>query len=153
MTTGEATAGDGGRRGDLTWGTTPRLVRQAADVHEGRAAIVDGDVTLSYRDLAEAVHQAARAYLAAGIEAGDRVAVWAPNLVEWIVAALGAHSAGAVLIPLNTRFKGHEAGDVVQRGGARILVTVADFLDTDYVALLPRGDGAGDGRATRRRPD
>ena len=153
MTTGEATAGDGGRRGDLTWGTTPRLVRQAADVHEGRAAIVDGDVTLSYRDLAEAVHQAARAYLAAGIEAGDRVAVWAPNLVEWIVAALGAHSAGAVLVPLNTRFKGHEAGDVV-RARRRPHPRHGDRLPGHRLRRpVARGDGAGDGRATRRRPD
>jgi len=148
MTTGASQRGDEGKRGDLTWGTTPRLVRRAAENHEGRAAVVDGDVTLSYRDLAEAVHQAARAYMAAGIEAGDRVAVWAPNLVEWIIAALGAHSAGAVLIPLNTRFKGHEAGDVVLRGGARILVTVTDFLDTDYVALLREAMGP----ATAERP-
>ena len=148
MTTGEGQRGDEGKRGDLTWGTTPRLVRRAAEIHEGRAAVVDGEVTLSYRDLAEAVHQAARAYMAAGIEPGDRVAVWAPNVVEWIIAALGAHSAGAVLIPLNTRFKGHEAGDVALRGGARILVTVTDFLDTDYVALLREAMGP----ATAERP-
>ena len=145
MTTGAGAHDDEGKRGDLVWRTTPRLVRRAAEIHEGRAAVVDGDITLSYRDLAEAVHQAARAYLAAGIEAGDRVAVWAPNLVGWIVAALGAHSAGAVLIPLNTRFKGHEAGDVLLRGGARILVTVTDFLDNDYVALLREAMGPATG--------
>jgi len=139
MTEGE------GKRGDLVWGTTPRLVRQAALAHGERPAVVDGDVTLSYRDLAVAVHQAARAFMAAGIEPGDRGAIWAPNISEWIVAALGLHSAGGVLVPLNTRFKGTEAGYVLERSGAKVLLTVTDFLDTDYVALLRDAKGAAVG--------
>ena len=133
-------------RGDLLWGTTPRLVRRAAETFAGRPAVVDGDLTLSYEDLAAAVEQAARAIVAAGLQAGDRAAIWAPNLHEWIVAALGLHSAGGVLIPVNTRFKGHEAGDILDRGEARLLFTVTDFLDTDYVALLRSayGDAEGD---------
>jgi HIP---CoA ligase len=134
-------------RGDRQWGTTPRLVRQAAQTFAGRAAVVDGEVTLSFGDLAEAVQQAARAYLAAGIEPGDRVAIWAPNVHEWIVAALGLHAAGGVLIPLNTRFKGAEAGDILDRSGARLLVTVTDLLGIDYPALLRDAlGGPGDGR-------
>ena len=147
MTDGE------GKRGDLVWGTTPRLVRQAAMVHGERPAIVDGGLTLSYGDLAVAVHQAARAFMAAGIESGDRAAIWAPNISEWIVAALGLHSAGGVLVPLNTRFKGTEAGYVLERSGAKILLTVTDFLDTDYVALLRDTNGvAADGRPVDRLP-
>jgi HIP---CoA ligase len=143
-----------GKRGDLVWGTTPRLVRQAAIAHGERPAVVDGDVTLSYRDLASAVHQAARAFMAAGIEPGDRAAIWAPNISEWIVAALGLHSAGGVLVPLNTRFKGTEAGYVLERSGAKILLTVTDFLDTDYVALLREANGpVVDGRPVERLPE
>jgi len=129
-------------RGDLLWGTTPRLVRMAAETFAARPAISDGDVTMSYDDLAAAVSQAARAFLAFGLEPGDRAAIWAPNIHEWIVAALGLHSAGGVLIPINTRFKGQEAADIVERGRARLLFTVTDFLDTDYVALL-RGASGG----------
>jgi len=142
-----------GKRGDLVWGTTPRLVRQAALVHGARPAVVDGDITLSYQDLAVAVHQAARAFMAAGIEPGDRGAIWAPNISEWIVAALGLHSAGGVLIPLNTRFKGTEAGYVLERSGAKVLLTVTDFLDTDYVDLLRSARGpAVDGRPVESLP-
>jgi acyl-CoA synthetase (AMP-forming)/AMP-acid ligase II len=130
-----------GKRGDLVWGTTPRLVRQAALMHGERPAVVDGDLILSYGDLAAAVHQAARAFMAAGIQPGDRASIWAPNISEWIVAALGLHSAGGILVPLNTRFKGTEAGDVIERSGAKILFTVTDFLDTDYVALLRDANG------------
>ncbi len=82
------------------------------------------------------VDDAARALLASGIEPGDRVAVWAPNSLEWIVAALGVTTAGGVLVPVNTRFRGAEAAFVLARSGARALFTVRGFLDTDYPALL-----------------
>src|SRR5262249_19257626 len=71
-----------------------------------------------------------------GIERGDRIAIWAPNVWEWIVAALGLQSAGAVLVPLNTRFKGREAAYILGKSQAKALVTISGFLDTDYVALL-----------------
>ena len=53
-----------------------------------------------------------------------------------MVAVLGIFAAGGVLVPVNTRFKGHEAADLLSRSRAKVLVTVTDFLDTDYVALL-----------------
>src|SRR5262249_62163838 len=91
---------------------------------------------LTYAELGARIGAAARALLASGIEPGDRVAVWAPNSPEWIVAALGVTTAGGVLVPVNTRFKGAEAGYVLARSGARALFTVRGFLDTDYPALL-----------------
>ena len=129
---------DSDTRGDLEFGTTPRLVRIMAERRGDAEAIVDVDagVTLTYRDLADRVHEAARAFIAAGIEPGDRVAVWAPNIWEWPVAALGAQSAGAILVPLSTRFKGREAAYVLGKSGARALFTVSGFLDIDYVAML-----------------
>ncbi len=74
--------------------------------------------------------------MASGIEPGDRVAIWAPNSAEWVVAVLGLLQAGAVLVPINTRFKGAEAAVILERSRARVLVTVTDFLDTDYLAML-----------------
>ena len=70
--------------------------------------------------------------MAAGIHPGDRVAIWAPNMAEWIVAALGLVGAGAALVPLNTRFKGPEAAYVLTRSRARALFTVRGFLGIDY---------------------
>jgi HIP---CoA ligase len=130
-----------GTRGDLTWGTTPKLVTAGAARWGDHPAIVDGDTVISYADLADRVEVAARAFLAAGVEPGDRAAIWAPNIWEWVVAALGLHAAGGVLVPLNTRFKGNEAAYVLAKSRARLLFTVTDFLDTDYVSLL-RGSGA-----------
>jgi HIP---CoA ligase len=123
-------------RGDLEWGTTPRLVQSAAERFGDREAMVDGDVRMSFVDLADAGRRAARAFMAAGVEPGDRVAIWAPNISEWLVALVGLHSAGAVLVPLNTRFKGAEAAFILAKSRARLLLTVTGFLDTDYVELL-----------------
>ncbi|WP_308402038.1 FadD3 family acyl-CoA ligase [Streptomyces shenzhenensis] len=135
-------------RGDMEWGTVPGLVRSAAKRYADVEAVVDGRTRITYAELGARVERAAAACLAAGVGAGDRVGIWAPNSLDWIVAALGAVSAGGVLVPLNTRFKGKEAADVLRRSGARLLFVTGTFLGTSYVASLRRaaGEGAGDGQ-------
>jgi acyl-CoA synthetase (AMP-forming)/AMP-acid ligase II len=123
-------------RGDLEWGTIPRMIEANAAEFADHAAIADPEYPLTYAQLCDAMRSAARAIIAAGVEAGDRIAIWAPNIAEWVVAAVGAQAAGAVLVPLNTRFKGTEAAYVINRSRARLLFTVTDFLDTNYVELL-----------------
>jgi acyl-CoA synthetase (AMP-forming)/AMP-acid ligase II len=121
--------------------TIGAVVTRAAERFGEAEAFVDGEVSLSFVQLAAEVERAARAFIASGIEPGDRVAIWGPNCVEWAIAELGLHSAGAVLVPLNTRFKGKEAAYVIGKARARLLFTVTDFLDTDYVALLDGVEG------------
>ncbi|MET9856269.1 FadD3 family acyl-CoA ligase [Streptomyces sp. NPDC006450] len=127
------------------WISIGGLVRDAATRYAGREAVVDGRVRIDYAQLGERVERAAAACMAAGVEPGDRVAVWAPNTLEWIVSALGAVSAGAVLVPLNTRFKGSEAAYVLQRSRARLLFVTGTFLGTSYVASLRRAAAEGEG--------
>lgn len=116
--------------------TLPQLVAQSAADYGERLAISDGDVVLSYRQLDAARIDAARAFLAAGLEPGERIAIWAPNIYQWIIAAIGAQSIGGVLVPLNTRMKGHEAAYILRASAARMLFTVGDFLGVNYPALL-----------------
>lgn len=116
--------------------TIPRTALRAAERFGDRPALEDGELRFSFRELADAGLGAARAFLAAGVEPGERVAIWAPNLAEWVVAALGLQSAGGVLVPLSTRFKAAEAAYVLRRSGARLLCTVGEFLGVDYAALL-----------------
>lgn len=120
--------------------TIPALLRSAAECSGDHPAIVDGDVAISYRGLRSRADDAARAFLAAGLEPGDRVAIWAPNIWEWVVALLGAQTAGGVLVPLNTRYKGTEAAHILNASGARILMTVEGFLGNDYVTMLAGHD-------------
>ena len=126
---------------DAPWTTICELVGDAARRFPDLEALVDGDVRWTFPELRDRVRGSARALMASGIEPGDRVAVWSPNIWEWVVAGLGIHLAGGVLVPVNTRFKGREADFILQKSGARILFTVTDFLDTDYVALLRDADG------------
>ena len=114
-------------------------------------------VRLSFAELEERVAAVAGALMDSGIEAGDRVAVWAPNGAEWMLAALGALNAGGVLVPVSTRFTGPEALDVISRSGARALFVAGDFLGVDRLGAADvRGGGAGRGRrpgpARARRP-
>ncbi|MEU9761042.1 FadD3 family acyl-CoA ligase [Streptomyces sp. NPDC047985] len=127
-------------RGDEEWGSVPGLVRAAARRYGHREAVVEGRTRISYAELGERVERAAAACMASGVEPGDRVAVWAPNTLDWIVSALGAVTAGAVLVPLNTRFKGTEAAYVLRRSRARLLFVTGTFLGTSYVASLRRAD-------------
>jgi acyl-CoA synthetase (AMP-forming)/AMP-acid ligase II len=120
--------------------TLPALAR-AASLRFGDAhAIEDGPARLSFAGLEAAALRAARACLAAGVEPGDRVAIWAPNVHEWIVAALGLQAAGGVLVPINTRWKGAEAGYVLRKCRARLLFTVGEFLGARYPELLADED-------------
>ena len=129
-----------GTRGDREFGTIPGLLRIACQRHAARTAIEDGAVRLTYAELADEVERAARALLALRVGKGDRVALWAPNVWEWIVAALATHAVGGVLVPINTRFKAGEAAYVLNKSGARVLFTVSGFLGNDYVAMLRAGD-------------
>jgi acyl-CoA synthetase (AMP-forming)/AMP-acid ligase II len=116
--------------------TVPGVLDRAAQQFTADEALVDGEVRLTFGALADEADRAARALVAAGVDPGDRVALWAPNTWEWVVAALGVYRAGGVVVTINTRFKSAEAKHVLRTAGARLLFTVTDFLDTDYVELL-----------------
>jgi acyl-CoA synthetase (AMP-forming)/AMP-acid ligase II len=112
------------------------LLEESSARYGDRLAVVDGPVRMSYSELAADVRVMARALIAAGVQPGDRIAIWLPNTAHWLVAALGALSAGASIVPMNTRFTGHEALDVLDRTAARVLFLPGSFLGTDYLTSL-----------------
>ena len=113
--------------------TIPQLVFRAAERFGDAAALEEGDLRLTFRELEHEALRAARAFIAAGVAPGDRVGIWAPNVSEWILAAIGLQCAGGVLVTLNTRFKPPEAGYVLRKSGAKLVCTMAEFLGTNYV--------------------
>ena len=116
--------------------TVPAALRAAGAAYGDRIAVVDGATTLTFRELNGAVRDAARGYRALGLETGDRVCLWAPNTWEWVVAGLAVTYAGGVLVPVNTRYRGAEVADVVQRSGARLCVVADGFLGRSQVEEL-----------------
>jgi HIP---CoA ligase len=119
--------------------TIPAVVAWAAGEFGDAEAVADpgpGGSRLSYRELGERVTAVAAALIDGGLAPGDRVAVWAPNGCQWVLAALGALSAGGVLVPVSTRFTGPEALDVIGRSGARVLFVAGGFLGVDRLGAL-----------------
>ncbi|HYB38568.1 MAG TPA: FadD3 family acyl-CoA ligase [Mycobacterium sp.] len=115
-----------------TWKTIPEMALSAAHRFGNAEAVVDGPLRLTFIDLVDRIRCAAGAFAEAGIGKGDRVAIWAPNSAEWIVAAFGLLTAGGVLVPVNTRFKVAEAGDIIGRSGAKLVLVEQGFLGRDF---------------------
>jgi len=116
--------------------TIPGAVTASIVARPDVEAVVEPERRVTYRELGELVETSTRAMLAADVRPGDRVAIWAPNGLAWIVAALGAQFAGAAIVPINTRFKGEEAAYILAASKAAMLLTTLGFLDTDTVGML-----------------
>ncbi|MDG9724293.1 FadD3 family acyl-CoA ligase [Streptomyces sp. DH41] len=136
------------------WRSIPELVRSAADRFGDAEAVVDGEQRLTFTELADRVRRTAGAFASAGVGPGDRVALWAPNSAEWIVAAFGLLTAGGVLVPVNTRFLEDEAHDIVVRSGAKALLVQNGFLDRTFTGPpgVPVIDLRNDGFLASGRP-
>jgi HIP---CoA ligase len=117
-----------------SWQTIPEMVLSAADRFGDAEALVDGPLRFTFAELVERIRCAAGSFAGLGIDKGDRVAVWAPNSAEWIIAAFGLLTAGGVLVPVNTRFKTEEAGDIIARSGVKAVLVQKGFLGQDYIA-------------------
>src|SRR5690606_37425426 len=114
--------------------TIPAALDRAVERFAAAEALIEDGMRLSWAQVGERAREVAAALHASGIRAGDRVAIWAPNIAEWVLVSLGAHYIGAVIVPVNTRFRAAEATHVLRTARARMLFTVTDFLQTDYVA-------------------
>jgi acyl-CoA synthetase (AMP-forming)/AMP-acid ligase II len=123
-------------RSDCLAETIPSAVTASIAARRDAEAVIEPKRRVTYGQLGALVETATRAMMAAGVERGDRVAIWAPNGLGWIVAALATHCAGAAVVPINTRFKGEEAAYLLSASKAATLVTTVGFLGVDTVAML-----------------
>lgn len=110
------------------------MVLSAADRFGDAEAVVDGPLRFTFTEIVDRIRCAAGAFAELGVDKGDRVAVWAPNSAEWIIAAFGLLTAGGVLVPVNTRFKAEEAGDIIARSKVKAVLVQKGFLGQDYTA-------------------
>ena len=122
---------------------TAELIEFAAAAWGDRRFVCEDHASLTFSELLDHVRWAAAGLIERGAKADTRVAIWAPNRWEWIVGALATHYVGGTLVTLNTRYRGSEAAQILRLSGARLLITVSNFLGTDYPALLA-GEDCGD---------
>ena len=97
-----------------------------------RDALVFPDVRLTYGELADRTDATARSLYALGIRAGDKVGILLGNRLEFVLALFGAAKLGAVVVPVNARFKTHELGHVITHADVKVLVT-----SDEYLAMVP----------------
>ena len=124
--------------------TLPQAFATSVQQFADRPALIGEDGhNLSYAQLDAERLVAARALLALGVQPQDRVALWAQNCNEWVIAALAVQSIGAVLVPINTRMRGQEVAFVLERSHAKVLFICGRFLDQYFPAQLAAHRPAG----------
>lgn len=117
--------------------TIPALLKDAARRFGDKPALASGaDGTMSFAELDAEADRVARALLADGFVKGERIGIWAPNMWEWVAAAVGAQRIGGVIVPLNTRLRGGEVADIVRRVQIARLFSIGDFLNRHYPDML-----------------
>ena len=118
--------------------TTPAVLDRMALDFADHDALVTEERTLTFAELRDEVRRAAAAMIGLGVAQGDRVAIWSPNTWHWVIACLATHYAGAVMVPLNTRYTADEASDILARTEAPLLFGMGRFLGADRVGDLDR---------------
>ena len=112
-----------------------------------REALVDVEqgTRWTWAELKRDVDEAARGFVAAGIEKGDRVGIWAPNCAEWVVVQFATAKMGAILVNINPAYRTHELKYVLGQAGIRMIVAAPSFKTSDYAAMIEevRGDVPG----------
>lgn len=120
--------------------TIPHSAANAAACWPDQPGLIVGDRQWTFAELWADARAAASAMAASGVGDGDRIAIWAPNGREWILASLGAQILGGIVVPLNTRFKGGEAADILRRARIKLLFVPENFLGNDYRQMIAGED-------------
>jgi fatty-acyl-CoA synthase len=96
----------------------------------------------TYAQLDGAVDALARGLIAAGVEAGDRVGIWAPNCAEWVLTQYATAKAGAILVNINPAYRVAELEYALRQSGVRLLISATDFKTSDYRAMVSEVRGS-----------
>ena len=118
--------------------TLPALLAQR--INNASPALFDRGRAVSYRELDRESARVAQGLRGLGVRAGDRVALWLPNVTAWLAAIFACARLGAIAVCVNTRFRSHELADILQRSGARVLLFWPEFKGIDFAGILAACD-------------
>ena len=118
--------------------TVGDLLTRLAEAIPEREALVYGDrgLRMTFADLECEARLIARALIAVGVERGDRVAVWATNIPEWVVLQFALAKVGAILVTVNTSLRASEVDYLLRQSETSTLFTIRGYRDVDYIAAL-----------------
>lgn len=111
--------------------------RTVAQYPEGEALVVrHQQLRYTWRQLAEAVDLHARGLLALGLQAGDRLGIWAPNCAEWCISQVASAKLGVILVNVNPAYRSSELEYVLKQSGCQWLICAGSFKSSDYHGML-----------------
>ncbi len=126
---------------DVTIGAA---LRSAATEHGAREALVDVPTARrwTWAQLDADVDRVCAGLLGLGLTTGDRLAIWSPNVAEWVLVQHATARLGVVLVTVNPAYRPHELAYVLQQSGAAVLVAALAHKSSDYRAMVEevRGD-------------
>ena len=122
----------------LKFMTISALLDRAVLRHGGRDAVIymPTGKRLSWHDLKRRSDDVAAGLLALGVQRGDRVGIWAPNCVEWLLVQFGTARIGAILVNINPAYRVTELENALKKVQCRILVMAGALKSSDYVAMI-----------------
>jgi fatty-acyl-CoA synthase len=91
---------------------------------------------LSYAELDAAVDELARAFLARDLRPGDRVGIWAPNCIDWMLVQYATARVGLILVNINPAYRSHELAYVLTQAGIVVLISAVEHKGSDYRAMV-----------------
>lgn len=136
----------------LLYRTVGDVLRDAAQQWPDRDALVirQQNVRLTYGALDVEVERLARALASLGLQRGDRVGIWSPNNLEWVLTQFATARAGLILVNINPAYRPVELDYTLRCARCRVLVLARSFKSSDYLAmvrsLLPGTELRGGGR-------
>ena len=101
--------------------TLPKMLTRQARRHGGRRLVTVGGRSLTFAETEAAAAGYAAALAAAGVSAGDRVAIMCGNRLELLLTVLGCGWVGAIAVPINTASRGAQLEHILANCGARLL--------------------------------
>jgi fatty-acyl-CoA synthase len=114
-----------------------QLERTAAAFAE-REALIAPERRLTWGEVREEARGFARALAAGGVGNGDHVAIWLPNQLEWVLGWFATAYVGAVVVPLNSRYKVDEVSYILRQSDSKLLLMREEFLGIDFAGMLDR---------------
>jgi fatty-acyl-CoA synthase len=141
----------------LLFETVDAVLKRALSTGADRTAVIvcQQSVRYTFRELDKTVESVARGFIACGLKPGERIGIWAPNCIEWVLTLFGAARAGLILVNINPAYRSYELEYALRLVGCSALVFAPAFKGTDYLAvlqgLLPELDGAQPGLLRSQR--
>jgi fatty-acyl-CoA synthase len=128
--------------------TVGALLTRLAETLPDQEALVYADRNLrwSFADLETEARLIARGLMACGVARGERVALWATNVPEWIVLQFALAKIGAILVTVNTALRAQEMDYLLRQSEASTVITIRGFKEVDYISVLREIGAIGDSR-------